>query len=91
MFSPNNTFSHNIIEVFYAITVLQIFEKALEEPKYSSLYAQLCRRLCEDAPNFEPPNSKTSVSYMDMETELYHVFQRIHNLLNTHTIQFYGT
>ena len=34
---------------------LQIFEKALDEPKYSSLYAQLCRRLHDDAPNFDPP------------------------------------
>ncbi|XP_064601391.1 eukaryotic translation initiation factor 4 gamma 2-like [Liolophura sinensis] len=40
--------------------ILLIFEKALEEPKYSTLYAQLCHRLCEDAPNFEPPNSNIS-------------------------------
>lgn len=31
-----------------------IFEKALDEPKYSSMYAQLCKRLTEEAPNFEP-------------------------------------
>lgn len=30
-------------------------DKALEEPKYSSLYAQLCLRLAEDAPNFDGP------------------------------------
>lgn len=35
--------------------ILLIFEKALDEPKYSSMYAQLCRRLSEDAPNLEPP------------------------------------
>lgn len=40
--------------------ILLIFEKALDEPKYSSLYAQLCHRLCEDAPNFEPPSSDTT-------------------------------
>lgn len=34
-----------------------IFEKALDEPKYSSMYAQLCRRLCEEAPSFEPTGS----------------------------------
>lgn len=34
-----------------------IFEKALDEPKYSSMYAQLCKRLSEEAPNFEPPES----------------------------------
>jgi translation initiation factor 4G len=37
--------------------VFQIFEKALDEPKYSSMYAQLCKRLSEEAPNLEPPNS----------------------------------
>lgn len=37
--------------------ILLIFDKALDEPKYSSMYAQLCKRLSEEAPNFEPPNS----------------------------------
>ncbi|KAL8614445.1 hypothetical protein ACOMHN_007781 [Nucella lapillus] len=37
--------------------ILLVFEKALEEPKYSKLYAQLCHRLCEDVPNFEPSSS----------------------------------
>ncbi|KAF0298618.1 Eukaryotic translation initiation factor 4 gamma 2 [Amphibalanus amphitrite] len=35
--------------------ILLIFEKALDEPKYSFLYAQLCKRLSESAPNFDPP------------------------------------
>ena len=35
---------------------LQIFDKALDEPKYSFLYAQLCKRLSESAPNFDPPD-----------------------------------
>eukprot|EP00095_Tigriopus_kingsejongensis_P002292 snap_masked-scaffold400_size182785-processed-gene-0.10 protein:Tk02292 transcript:snap_masked-scaffold400_size182785-processed-gene-0.10-mRNA-1 annotation:"eukaryotic translation initiation factor 4 gamma 2" len=35
--------------------ILLIFEKALDEPKYSSMYAQLCKRLAENAPNFDPP------------------------------------
>ncbi|XP_061609638.1 eukaryotic translation initiation factor 4 gamma 2-like isoform X3 [Phyllopteryx taeniolatus] len=35
--------------------ILLIVDKALEEPKYSQLYAQLCLRLAEDAPNFEDP------------------------------------
>lgn len=37
--------------------ILLIFEKALDEPKYSSMYAQLCKRLSEEAPNFESPDS----------------------------------
>lgn len=37
--------------------IFLIFDKALEEPKYSSMYAQLCKRLSEEAPNFEPPNN----------------------------------
>lgn len=37
--------------------IFLIFEKALDEPKYSSMYAQLCKRLSEEAPNFEPPQS----------------------------------
>jgi len=37
--------------------ILLIFEKALDEPKYSSMYAQLCKRLTEEAPNFDPPPS----------------------------------
>ncbi len=37
--------------------MFQIFEKALDEPKYSSMYAQLCKRLSEEAPNFETPPS----------------------------------
>ncbi|XP_063980145.1 eukaryotic translation initiation factor 4 gamma 2 isoform X1 [Diachasmimorpha longicaudata] len=33
--------------------IFLIFEKALDEPKYSSMYAQLCKRLADEAPNFE--------------------------------------
>lgn len=40
--------------------ILLIFEKALDEPKYSSMYAQLCKRLSEEAPNLETPNGKCS-------------------------------
>lgn len=33
-----------------------LFEKALDEPKYSSMYAQLCKRLSDEAPNFDEPD-----------------------------------
>ncbi|CAF1033586.1 unnamed protein product [Adineta ricciae] len=37
--------------------ILLIFDKALAEPNYCSLYAELCRRLDRDAPNFEPADT----------------------------------
>lgn len=42
----------------------QIFEKALDEPKYSSMYAKLCKRLTEEAPNFENPNSVCTFRFL---------------------------
>jgi len=46
--------SHRLIWARLFIFFRQIFEKALDEPKYSSMYAQLCKRLAENAPNFDP-------------------------------------
>lgn len=37
-----------------------IFEKALDEPKYSSMYAQLCKRLSKEAPNFDPTGHRST-------------------------------
>lgn len=37
--------------------ILLIFDKALAEPNYCALYAELCRRLDRDAPNFESNDS----------------------------------
>ncbi|XP_076011698.1 eukaryotic translation initiation factor 4 gamma 2-like, partial [Genypterus blacodes] len=42
--------------------ILLIVDKALEEPKYSSLYAELCQRLAEDAPNFEGPSTESQAT-----------------------------
>ncbi|CAG2109861.1 unnamed protein product, partial [Medioppia subpectinata] len=41
--------------------ILLIFDKALEEPKYSCMYAQLCRIISEEAPNFESNRDHTNV------------------------------
>lgn len=40
--------------------ILLICEKALDEPKYSSMYAQLCRKLSEEAPNFDNNNEAST-------------------------------
>uniref|UniRef100_G3P4P1 Eukaryotic translation initiation factor 4 gamma 2 n=1 Tax=Gasterosteus aculeatus aculeatus TaxID=481459 RepID=G3P4P1_GASAC len=48
--------------------ILLIVDKALEEPKYSSLYAQLCLRLAEDAPNFDGPSSEIQTSQKQSTT-----------------------
>lgn len=42
--------------------ILLIFDKALDEPKYSCMYASLCRQLCDESPNFEPPPSSSTSS-----------------------------
>lgn len=36
--------------------ILLIFEKALQEPKYVCMYAQLCKKLSKKVPNFDAPN-----------------------------------
>ena len=36
--------------------ILLVFEKALDEPNFSAMYAQVCERLSEHAPDFEPPD-----------------------------------
>lgn len=57
----NNPLLVYITFIFYYLSAFncnlcfhwKIVDKALEEPKYSQLYAQLCQRLAEDVPNFE--------------------------------------
>ncbi|XP_036068069.1 eukaryotic translation initiation factor 4 gamma 2 isoform X1 [Oryzias melastigma] len=48
--------------------ILLIVDKALEEPKYSLLYAQLCLRLAEDAPNFDGPSTEIQTSQKQSTT-----------------------
>ncbi|KAL1122516.1 hypothetical protein AAG570_002847, partial [Ranatra chinensis] len=50
--------SDDILKIGLNSTILKgviflVFDKALDEPKYSSMYARLCLRLCEEAPNSE--------------------------------------
>lgn len=48
-------FSINYMYFSTMFLYVKVFEKALDEPKYSSMYAQLCLRLSEEAPNFDDP------------------------------------
>lgn len=52
--------------------VFQIVDKALEEPKYSQLYAQLCLRLAEDAPNFEAPTTESQATQKQNSVSFKH-------------------
>ena len=54
-------------KVLKGIIVL-ILDKALNEPAYSALYAQLCQRLDRFVPNFEEANSSNSTSSSDSIT-----------------------
>ena len=44
------------------LCLCQVFDKAVDEPSYSCMYAQLCVRLNEFAPDFEEAGSQTTVS-----------------------------
>ncbi|KAK6630223.1 hypothetical protein RUM43_015016 [Polyplax serrata] len=44
--------------------ILLIFKKALGEPKYSYMYAQLCKRLSEVVPNLEPADECSSFNHL---------------------------
>jgi len=43
--------------------ILLIFEKALQEPKYVCMYAQLCKKLNKKVPNFDPPNPENTTTF----------------------------
>ena len=53
---------------------LQILDKALNEPAYSALYAQLCQRLDKCVPNFEPPSTPITTFRKLLLTVCQHEF-----------------
>ncbi|XP_067934245.1 eukaryotic translation initiation factor 4 gamma 2-like [Watersipora subatra] len=55
--------------------IILIFDKAVDEPKFSSLYAQLCERLSKDAPNFEPSHRKINTFYKLLLTKCQDEFE----------------
>jgi len=55
--------------------IFLVFEKALDEPKYSSMYAQLCKRLAENAPNFDPPETKNTTFRRILLSNCRHEFE----------------
>lgn len=57
--------SYSLINIGIDKTVLKgiiilIYEKAIDEPKYCSIYAKLCLRLHHDVPNFDDPTKKSN-------------------------------
>lgn len=53
---------------------LKILDKALNEPAYSALYAQLCQRLDKCVPNFEPPSTPITTFRKLLLTVCQHEF-----------------
>lgn len=51
-----------IVDVVVLTGIIKlIFEKALVEPKFSKMYANLCVKIAAHAPNFEGPDGKPLV------------------------------
>lgn len=67
--------------------ILLIFEKALDEPKYSSMYAQLCKRLSEEAPNFEPPGQPCTFRLLLLNNCRYE-FEKRFEALQRHSYEY---
>lgn len=68
-------------KVLKGIIVL-ILDKALNEPAYSALYAQLCQRLDKCVPNFEPPTSLITTFRKLLLTVCQHEFDNRANYFN---------
>ena len=59
------TLSHTVYSyVCICVFVVQIFDKALDEPSYSSMYAQLCSRLHTYNPNSDINKDKQNTVRM---------------------------
>lgn len=65
----------------------KIVDKALEEPKYSQLYAQLCLRLSEDAPNFEDPSAESQAAQKQNTVRLF--ANRICTSVSSHIVSYW--
>lgn len=77
--------------LIWVILSIQIVDKALEEPKYSSLYAQLCLRLAEDAPNFDgpAPEIQPSQKQSTVSTPVLWIFYYLVQLLCRFFLKFW--
>ncbi|KJE96765.1 hypothetical protein CAOG_07037 [Capsaspora owczarzaki ATCC 30864] len=51
------------VEILKGI-ILLIFEKAIDEPQYSTMYASLCTKLNSEAPNFEEPSTEPNAKHI---------------------------
>ena len=60
--------------------ILLIFDKALEEPKYSSMYAQLCRIISEEAPNFETALNTGPLNTVSLSIRSVSQFKKVSKL-----------
>ena len=52
-----------VISIIIKYKIFQIFEKALQEPKYVCMYSQLCKKLSRKVPNFDPPNPDQTTTF----------------------------
>ena len=73
-------------KVLKGIIVL-VLDKALNEPSYSALYAQLCQRLDKCVSNFEPPQTPITTFRKLLLTVCQHEFDNRASYYNDHYIK----
>lgn len=62
--------------------ILLIFEKALEEPKYSSMYAQLCKKLSVKLGDNAPPGQQIKIQNQEQASSVSISLIRIESMSN---------